>query len=149
MGSILDWKQGVENTGQEQVQLLESQGSGDAVPEKNFRDAMLELFRIHGILTGQELLQDAVRGRMREDAGQVLSVDVVEIIVDDVFDGNGESLEDVQVLGEGEASDFQGMCQQVQLAFELDRIDAVQAKGLVEEGQPFIDVVKGGPRNQT
>ena len=109
---------------------------------------MLEFFSIHGVPLWKVFFQNPVHGHMGENARQILPVNVVKIIVDDIFDGNGESLENIQILGKGESSHLQGVGQQIQLALQLHRIDAVQAKGLVKQGESLINVVKRGPGDQ-
>jgi hypothetical protein len=75
---------------------------------------------------------------------EVAFVEVVEIVVDDVLDRLGEALEDIQVLGKGEALGLQGAFQKIQLAVELHRRYPVQIEGLAKKDQQLVDLVKGG-----
>ena len=80
---------------------MQAEGKCDPVTEKYLRHPVDQLFAAHLLVVtfGQILGQDPIDGQAFEDTCQVWLVYVVKIVVDDVFNGNGESLENVKVLG--------------------------------------------------
>ena len=70
---------------------------------------MGDLFRIHFRVPGKIPGQNQVPAGGGDDAVEIFFVDIVEIVVNDVFHRQGKTFENIQVLGKGKPPDIEGM----------------------------------------
>ena len=101
----------VEDTPDETVQLLKAQGESDPVSEKDFRNPVLVFLPVDALagLFRQVFAVNLVARQPIDNLTQIFFVNILEIIVDDVLDRRGKSLEDVEILSKREPLDLQGM----------------------------------------
>ena len=84
-----------------------------------------------------------------QNSGEILTVNVVKIIIDNIFNSLSKSFKNVQILGQGEALDFQGVGQKFKLTFEFFGRNAVQFQRSVKKAQQTVYLMKGGFGYQT
>ena len=70
---------------------------------------MVDPFHIHLAFLWKIFLHYPADRHLKENTCQILSVNVVEIVVDDVFYGNGKTSENIQILRKRKTAHFQGM----------------------------------------
>ncbi len=97
--------QGLHDPGDEVIQVLEPEGAGNQVPEKEFgqpEDGTANILFIPEIAV---LGQQIVLPDLRDDNGQVVLVDICIVCVDHILDSVREAPEDIKILRIGESLD--------------------------------------------
>ena len=68
---------------------------------------MLQFFAIFKVLSGKESGKYPLYGNLGQNSIQILAVDVMEIIMNNVFNRLGKPFKNIQILSLGEAFDLQ------------------------------------------
>ena len=71
-------------------------------------------------------------------------MNIMEIIMNNIFNRLGKPFKNVQVLGLGEALYLQRVSSKLQLALEFNRRYAVQFQCFVKQSQQTVNLIKGG-----